>query len=369
MAAVSKTGAFLRIENVTKQFDGKLAVNDISLSIEQGEFFALLGPSGCGKTTLLRMLAGFEQPSAGRIVIDGADMTRVPPYERPVNMMFQSYALFPHMTVAQNVGFGLRQDGLDRGIIRDRVGEMLDLVQISALAGRKPSRLSGGEKQRVALARALVKQPKLLLLDEPLGALDRKLREQTQFELVRIQRQVGITFVVVTHDQDEAMSMATRIAVMESGKLRQVGTPGQIYETPNSRFVADFIGAVNMFSGKVTGHESGMLTVASPETGCVIEIANTEPVPAGTEVAVAVRPEKISLARTAPEGDLANSVRGTLRDIAYLGEISIYRVELPSGATIRVSLLNAERLAGPGFARDENVWLSWSAAAGVLLRQ
>ncbi len=284
----------LSVERVTKSFGTVAAVDDVSLAVGSGEFFALLGPSGCGKTTLLRLLAGFEAPDTGRILIDGIDMTGVPPYARPVNMMFQSYALFPHMSVAQNVGFGLRQEGLAKTAIGQRVAAMLDLVQMGDFAARKPSELSGGQKQRVALARALVKEPKLLLLDEPLAALDRKLREQTQFELVRIQEQVGVTFIVVTHDQAEAMTMASRIAVMDAGRLRQIGSPSEVYEAPNSRFVADFIGAVNLLSGSSREIAAGQLVIDTPTAGTLRVVGAAVP---GATVTIALRPEKISLAR------------------------------------------------------------------------
>jgi putrescine transport system ATP-binding protein len=354
----------LVVDRVTKRFGALAAVDDLSLSVGAGEFFALLGPSGCGKTTLLRLLAGFEMPDAGRILIDGVDMTGVPPYARPVNMMFQSYALFPHMSVAQNVGFGLRQEKLPRAAIRERVAAMLGLVQMSALADRRPSQLSGGQKQRVALARALVKQPKLLLLDEPLAALDRKLREQTQFELVRIQQRVGVTFIVVTHDQAEAMTMASRIAVMDGGRLRQVGAPGEVYEAPNSRFVADFIGSVNLLSGTLRAAESGRLVVETPAAG-MLRVAG-DGLPPGAAVTIALRPEKIALGRT-PLSGAGNRHEGVVREIAYLGGLSLYRVELPSGAVLRVSRPNMARLAGPDFARGEPVFLSWPDDAGVLL--
>jgi putrescine transport system ATP-binding protein len=332
----------LLVERVSKRFGALAAVDDLSLSVGAGEFFALLGPSGCGKTTLLRLLAGFEMPEAGRILIDGIDMTGVPPYARPVNMMFQSYALFPHMSVAQNVGFGLRQEKLARAAIRERVAAMLELVQMSALA---------------------VKQPKLLLLDEPLAALDRKLREQTQFELVRIQQRVGITFIVVTHDQAEAMTMASRIGVMDGGRLRQIGAPGEIYEAPNSRFVADFIGAVNLLSGAARAVEPGRLVVDTQAAG-MLRVAG-EARPQGAAVTIALRPEKIALGR-APLPGAENRHEGVVREIAYLGGLSLYRVELPSGAVLRVSLPNATRLAG-GFARGERVFLSWPEDAGVVL--
>jgi putrescine transport system ATP-binding protein len=354
----------LLVDRVSKRFGGVAAVDDVSLTVAGGEFFALLGPSGCGKTTLLRLLAGFETPDAGRILIDGVDMTGVPPYARPVNMMFQSYALFPHMDVRENVAFGLRQEGAARAAIRERVAAMLDLVQMAALARRKPSQLSGGQKQRVALARALVKQPKLLLLDEPLAALDRKLREHTQFELMRVQERVGVTFIVVTHDQAEAMTMASRIAVMERGRLRQVGTPGEVYEAPSSRFVADFVGAVNLLAGQVREASGGSLVIDSPAIGGfrVRGLA----LPPGAAITVALRPEKIALGR-APGADGDNRHEGVVREITYLGGLSLYRVELPSGALLRVSLPNTARLAGPPFARGERVHLAWPAEAGVVL--
>jgi putrescine transport system ATP-binding protein len=355
--------AHLVVDRVTKRFGAVVAVDDVSLTVVGGERFALLGPSGCGKTTLLRLLAGFETPDAGRILIDDVDMTGVPPYARPVNMMFQSYALFPHMNVAQNVGFGLRQEGVAKAAIRERVGAMLDLVQMADLAARKPSQLSGGQKQRVALARALVKQPKLLLLDEPLAALDRKLREQTQLELVRIQERVGVTFIVVTHDQAEAMTMASRIAVMDSGRLRQIGTPGEVYEAPISRFVADFIGAVNLLAGRVREASDGILTVDSPTIGGFRVRGSARPPGA---VTVALRPEKIALGRV-PQAGGDNRHEGVVREVAYLGSLSLYRIELPSGALLRVSLPNTVRLAGPPFARGERVHLSWPAEAGMVL--
>jgi putrescine transport system ATP-binding protein len=373
---------YVRIEGVTKRFGPATAVDDVSISIYRGEFFALLGPSGCGKTTLLRMLAGFDTPDEGRILIDGADMAAVPPYERPVNMMFQSYALFPHMTVEGNVAYGLKQERLPRAEIRDRVGAVLDLVEMGQFAGRKPHQLSGGQRQRVALARALVKQPKLLLLDEPLAALDRKLRERTQFELVRIQERVGITFVVVTHDQEEAMTMASRLAVMEKGRVRQLGTPAEVYETPSSRFVADFIGSVNLFVGRVAaaqpggGGGGGLVEVAVPDLGGArIAVAgdNADSVAPGAEVAVAVRPEKIALA---PAGGVAaagqgalNRLAGTVSEIGYLGQISIVHVELPNGTVLRASVANAHRVSEPPFARGDAVVLSFAPESAVLLTE
>ena len=364
MDAVTAPSSHLRLEGVAKRFQagGAAAVDGVSLDIAAGEFFALLGPSGCGKTTLLRLLAGFETPDAGRILIDGADMAEVPPYRRPVNMMFQSYALFPHMTVAQNVGFGLKQDRLPRAEIVQRVAAMLELVRLAALAGRKPHQLSGGERQRVALARALAQEPKLVLLDEPLAALDRKLREETRFELVRIQQRVGITFLMVTHDQEEAMSMASRIAVMSQGRIVQLGSPQEIYESPATRFVADFIGGINLFAGRVSGDEGGLLLVDCAEAGGRLVVAHRALAP-GSEVAVALRPEKIALA---PAEALANRLQGTVRAMADRGEASTYEIELPTGKMLRVSASNTDR-RGRVYAPGEAVALGWDPAAAIVL--
>jgi putrescine transport system ATP-binding protein len=356
--------SYLRIEGVVKRFapGAAAAVDGVSLDIAAGEFFALLGPSGCGKTTLLRLLAGFETPDAGCILIDGVDMAGVPPYRRPVNMMFQSYALFPHMTAAENVGFGLRQDRLPKAEIAARVAAMLDLVKLGPLARRKPHQLSGGERQRVALARALAQEPKLVLLDEPLAALDRKLREETRFELVRIQQRVGVTFLMVTHDQEEAMSMASRIAVMSGGRIVQLGAPQQIYEEPASRFVADFIGAVNLFAGRVAGAAAGFLHVDSTEAGTTLVVEHA-PLPAGSEVAIAVRPEKITLA---PASTAPNRLAGRVRGAAYRGEASTYEVELASGKLLRVTLPNTGRRT-EGYATGQGVMLAFAPAAAVVL--
>jgi putrescine transport system ATP-binding protein len=358
---------YLRIDGITKSFGEVVAVDNVSLDIARGEFFALLGPSGCGKTTLLRMLAGLETPDAGRIVIDGVDMTETPPYARPVNMMFQSYALFPHMSVAQNIAFGLRQDGMAKPAMRQRVAEMLDLVQMPALAGRRPHQLSGGQRQRVALARALAKQPKLLLLDEPLAALDRKLREQTQFELMQIQERIGITFIIVTHDQAEAMTMASRLAVMDHGTLRQVGGPREVYEAPASRFVADFIGAVNLLKARVVDKVGDRLVLDSPDCGTLMSDGG-DGVALGEAVTLALRPEKIVLDRTAPDAP-HNRVQGTLREAAYLGGLSIYRIELETGIVLRATRPNTERLAAPDFVRDQPVWVTWSPSAATILAE
>ncbi len=363
---------YIRIEKVTKKFGDFIAVDEVSLKIYQGEIFCLLGASGCGKTTLLRMLAGFEEPTAGKIWIDGADMAGIPPYKRPVNMMFQSYALFPHMTVEQNVGFGLKQDRLPRGEIKDRVNAILELVKMTQFAGRKPHQLSGGQRQRVALARSLVKQPKLLLLDEPLGALDKKLREHTQFELVNIQEKLGVTFVVVTHDQEEAMTLASRIGVMNHGEIVQVGTPGDIYEYPISRFVADFVGSVNMFEGTLVEDEPDYVRVDSKELGGHFYVNHGVSAPPDATVWVALRPEKIVISREAPEGeDGDNRVRGVVKEIAYLGDVSVYLVRLESGRMVRITRPNMRRQSA-AFDRitwDEEVWLAWDASSPVVVTQ
>jgi putrescine transport system ATP-binding protein len=363
---------YVRIEKVTKKFGDFIAVDDVSLNIYRGEIFCLLGASGCGKTTLLRMLAGFEEPTRGQLWIDGVDMTGIPPYERPVNMMFQSYALFPHMTVEQNVAFGLKQDRLPRAEIKDRVAAMLELVKMGSFAGRKPHQLSGGQRQRVALARSLVKQPKLLLLDEPLGALDRKLREHTQFELVNIQEKLGVTFIVVTHDQEEAMTLASRIGVMNQGEIVQVGTPSDIYEYPTSRFVADFIGSVNMFEGTLVEDEPDYVRVAAPELGGAFYVNHGVSAPPHSKVWVALRPEKIFISREKPEGDEDNRVQGVVAEIAYLGELSVYLVRLATGRNVRVTQPNTRRQAAVSAERitwDEPVWLSWDASSPVVVTQ
>jgi putrescine transport system ATP-binding protein len=367
--AADRASAHLVIEAVVKRFPDAPApaVDGVSLELGTGEFFALLGPSGCGKTTLLRMLAGFERPDAGRILIDGQDMAAVPPYARPTNMMFQSYALFPHMSVADNVAFGLRQDKRPRAEIEARVKAMLDLVKLGPLARRKPGQLSGGEKQRVALARALIKEPKLLLLDEPLTALDRKLREETRFELVRIQQRVGITFLLVTHDQEEAMSMASRIAVMDRGKIAQMGPPAEVYERPANRFVAGFLGAVNLLGARVMRSESGVATLASEEAGADLAVAHGGALAPGAAVTVAVRPEKLLLGSTANPA-WANSLAGTVRGIAYRGEASDVEIELANGKLMRATLANADPQARAALAVGQKVFLGWRREAGVVLQ-
>lgn len=361
-----KAKPYITLENVTKSFGSTVAVRNVSLSIYQGELFSLLGGSGCGKTTLLRLLAGFEKPTTGRLFIDGVDVTDVPAYERPVNMMFQSYALFPHMTVAQNIAFGLKQERLPAKIIRERVMEGLDLVQMSAFAMRKPHQLSGGQRQRVALVRSLVKQPKLLLLDEPLAALDKRLREQTQFELVNIQERVGITFIMVTHDQEEAMTMSSRIGVMEEGRIRQIGAPHDIYEFPNSRFVAEFIGTINIFEGVVAEDEPDHILIESEAAGCQLYVTHSAAVPVGAQVAVAVRPEKVMISTKQPP-ETRNCTKGIVRDIAYLGDISIYYVELPSGKVIQATLPNLLRLSERDVQWEDEIYLYWRPENGVVL--
>ena len=359
--------AYIRIEHVTKKFGGFLAVNDVSLDIYRGELFSLLGPSGCGKSTLLRMLAGLEIPTEGKILIDGQDMTKVPPYERPVNMMFQSYALFPHMSVEKNVAFGLRQDNMSEGEIETRVKEMLDLVQLSGFAKRKPTQLSGGQRQRVALARSLAKYPKLLLLDEPLAALDKKLREQTQFELMNIQEKTGVTFIVVTHDQEEAMTLSTRIAVMNEGVIQQIGTPSEVYEFPKTRYIADFVGSINLFEGEVTeSPDPEHVTVRSNEAGVEFHLDSFEQLSVGTRIAVAIRPEKIAITKEKPEQE-ENACRGKVDEIAYQGSLNIYQVELPTGKMVRVTTPNLTRTAQRPIDWDEEVWLCWGTHAGVVL--
>ena len=357
--------AYIRIESVSKRFGNFVAVNNVSLKVYKGEIFCLLGGSGCGKTTLLRMLAGFEQPSAGSVFIDGQDMAGIPPYERPVNMMFQSYAIFPHMSVAGNVAFGLEQEKLPRAEIDRRVAEILDIVKLGEYAKRKPHQLSGGQRQRVALARSLVKRPKLLLLDEPLGALDRKLREHTQFELLSIQEKLGVTFVVVTHDQEEAMTLSTRVGVMNRGEIVQVGTPRQIYEFPASRFVADFIGSVNLFEGQLTEDEQDHVRVRCEGLAAPVYVDHGMSAPPLALCWVAVRPEKIVLSRKPPAGT-DNWAHGTIHDIAYLGDMSVFVVRLDSGREVRVTQANRTRKPEEQFAWDEAVYLGWDASSPVV---
>ncbi len=361
---------YVRIEKITKKFGEFVAVDDVSLNIYRGEIFCLLGGSGCGKTTLLRMMAGFEIPTAGSIWIDGVDVTSMPPYERPVNMMFQSYALFPHMSVRKNVAFGLMQDKLPKSEVDDRVGEILKLVRMEQYADRAPHQLSGGQRQRVALARALVKRPKLLLLDEPLAALDRKLREHTQFELLNIQETLGVTFVVVTHDQEEAMTLASRIGVMNHGEIIQVGTPSDIYEYPNSRFVADFVGSVNMFEGRLIEDEPDYVRVASDELGGTFHVGHGVSAAPHAIVWVALRPEKIQVSRDRPDGGADNRVQGVVSEIAYRGDQSVYLVRLAGGRQVRVTQPNTMRQgAGERIRWDDAVWLSWDSSSPVVVTQ
>ncbi|MYM40579.1 ABC transporter ATP-binding protein [Duganella qianjiadongensis] len=372
-AAAGAGQPFLLIRDLVKDFDGVRAVNDVSVEINKGEIFALLGSSGCGKSTLLRMLAGFETPTSGQIQLAGQDIIAVPPYQRPINMMFQSYALFPHLSVWDNIAFGLRRDGLPKDEIAARVEQMLKLVQLSTYAKRKPHQLSGGQQQRVALARSLAKRPQLLLLDEPLGALDKKLREQTQMELVGIIEEVGVTCVMVTHDQDEAMSMATRIAVMSEGRILQVGAPGEIYETPNCRFVADFIGSVNMFEGSVSADQPDHVIIDTPEGQHYITHGITGTL--GMPVSVAVRPEKISLQQQAPTQEQRahavehgyNCVQGVITALAYFGNETHYHLRLDSGKLLKVSRTNAARHEDAVLERDQRVFAWWDGADVVVL--
>jgi putrescine transport system ATP-binding protein len=357
---------YVRIESVRKEFDGFVAVDDVSLSIRQGEIFALLGASGCGKSTLLRMLAGFERPTAGAISIDGAPMEGLPPYQRPTNMMFQSYALFPHMTVEQNVAFGLQQEKMAKADINRRVADMLALVQMGKFAKRKPHQLSGGQQQRVALARSLAKGPKLLLLDEPMGALDKKLRSQMQLELVNIIEKQGVTCVMVTHDQEEAMTMAHRIAIMDAGRIRQVGSPDEVYEQPNSRFTAGFIGSVNLLEGKIVDDEKDHITIGSPDVEGRIYVGHGVTGFEGMDVALALRPEKVRIQRDEPEQP-HNKVRGVIEDIAYFGSHSVYHVRLASGKKLMVNTINAKRWDSENLTWNDQVWLSWGELAGVVL--
>jgi putrescine transport system ATP-binding protein len=356
----------IRIEGVSKSFGSIKPVDRVSLSIYEKEFFSLLGPSGCGKTTLLRMLAGFERPDAGEIYIDNINVNQTPAYRLPINMVFQSYALFPHMSVEANVGFELRRCGWPLRRIHDRVREMLDLVHLSSLARRRPDALSGGQRQRVALARALASEPKVLLLDEPLGALDKGLREKTQFELVNIQEKVGATFIMVTHDQEEAMTMSSRIGVMEQGQIRQVGTPGEVYEYPNSLSVARFIGSINFFEGMIVGEEGPHARVQCAHLEHDLLVGATSAAPVGVHVSVAVRPEKIVLAQH-PFSATHNTARGIVKDIAYLGDVSVYHIQLDSGKMVMATQPNLVRLAERPITWDSHVFLRWSAENSLIL--
>jgi len=352
----------LCIEGVTKRFGGFIAVHHLSLDIYEGEFFALLGPSGCGKTTLLRLIAGFEQVDTGRLLLDGVDLASVPPHRRAVNMMFQSYALFPHLNVESNIAFGLKQEGLATPEIVRRVTEMLALVKLEGFGRRKPDELSGGQRQRVALARSLVKRPRVLLLDEPMAALDKKLRGETQFELMELQRRLGLTFIIVTHDQSEAMTVADRIGVMDGGRLMQAAPPADVYERPNSRWVADFVGDVNLFEGRLGDDGQSVEGTAAGR----LRVAATGGAKLGATVWVAVRPEKVSITRDPPSGAPDNCFAATVADIGYLGGVSIYKLRIGDGSQVRAVVTNiggAER----GVAVDDKVWLSWPPAAAIVL--
>ena len=358
---------FIQIENVSKDFDGFMAVRNVNLDIYQGELFSILGGSGCGKTTLLRILAGFERPTSGRILIDGVDMTEVPPYERPVNMMFQSYAIFPHLSVENNVAYGLKKEGMPKSEIRTRVADMLELVQMTEFARRKPSQLSGGQRQRIALARALVKRPKVLLLDEPLAALDKKLREHTQFELMDIQDQTGVTFIIVTHDQEEAMTLSTRIVVMHDGRFIQSGTPKEIYEYPVNRYVADFFGTINLFEGTVSQIDDATVTVECEGVNAAIRAQSAEQMSLAEPLTLAVRPEKISITKEPPEPDVAAALRGVVWDLGYYGNLSIYRIKTDAGMVVQVSAQNRVRSAERTLEWDDVVYLSWDIQSSVVL--
>jgi len=364
---LSAGDGFLRTDQLVKRFDGVAAVDDVSLSIHKGEIFALLGSSGCGKSTLLRMLAGFEKPTSGAVFLDGVDIASFPPYERPINMMFQSYALFPHLTVWDNIAFGLKREGMPKPEIEARVQEMLKLVQLEAFAKRKPHQLSGGQQQRVALARSLAKRPQLLLLDEPLGALDKKLRERTQFELVNILESVGVTCVMVTHDQEEAMAMASRIAVMSHGRVLQVGTPKEIYEHPNCRFVADFIGNVNMLEGELTLDEADRCEVTTDQG--VVSVGHGISGTLGMAVAIAVRPEKIHIAKARPPGVGSNLFTGKVREIAYFGSYNTFIVEATGGRTLKITETNTTRHDSDTITWDDQVFFWWDGSAPVVLTQ
>ena len=358
---------FIHIKGLSKHFGDFVAVDKVNLEIGKGELFSILGGSGCGKSTLLRMLAGLEVPTSGSIEIDGTDITRMAPYDRPVNMMFQSYAIFPHMNVARNVGYGLRKDGVGKAEIEKRVDQILELVQLSEYKTRKPDQLSGGQRQRVALARALIKRPKVLLLDEPLAALDKKLRERTQFELMNIQYELGITFIVVTHDQEEAMTLSTRIAVMDKGRFQQVGTPKEVYEFPTNRFVANFIGTINTFEGVVTVVEEDKIQAYCDEAGETLTALGRQLVEVGQTIGVAVRPEKIFVSKERPDKQEDVCIQGVVDDLGYLGNRSLYRIKLGNGRIVQVSSQNRRRSVTRFLEWGDKVWISWTARSAVVL--
>jgi putrescine transport system ATP-binding protein len=363
----------LRVDAVVKKFGGFHAVDRLSLDIRAGEFFALLGPSGCGKTTLLRMLAGFETPDEGRILLDGKDIAQVLPHQRPVNMMFQNYALFPHLSVGDNIAFGLKRAGMPRSQIDIRVAEMVALVRLEGLEKRKPDQLSGGQKQRVALARSLARRPQVLLLDEPLAALDKKLRESTQLELMELQRRLGMTFIIVTHDQEEAMTVADRIGVMQAGRLEQVAAPRELYEAPVSRWIAEFVGDVNIFEGEIGSREGGRLTILTREAGTILVAEPRQPVDK-TMVCVAIRPEKVKLSRRGPASDALNArpvnrLEGVITDVSYLGGLTTYKVKLDGGAILRSSIANTARLDVDAYSAGQRVMAWFTPDDGVVLEQ
>jgi putrescine transport system ATP-binding protein len=352
----------LRIDAVVKKFGRFKAVDRLSLDIRAGEFFALLGPSGCGKTTLLRMIAGFETPDEGRILLDGKDIARVLPHRRPVNMMFQNYALFPHLTVRDNIAFGLKRAGMARAEMDKRVAGLAALLKLQGLEKRRPDQLSGGQKQRVALARALARRPQVLLLDEPLAALDKKLRESTQLELMELQRRLGMTFIIVTHDQEEAMTVAHRIGVMDGGRIEQVATPRELYEAPNSRWIAEFVGDVNVFEGEVASREAGRLTISTKDAGAIVAAEPRQPI-TNTAICVAIRPEKVKLSRRGPVSDAGNAhainrLEGIITEVNYLGGLTTYKVKLDSGAVLRSSMANTARLEFDAYMASQRV-VAW----------
>ena len=363
----------LRIEAVVKRFGSFRAVDGVSLDIRAGEFFALLGPSGCGKTTLLRMLAGFETPDEGRILLEGRDIARALPHQRPINMMFQNYALFPHLTVRDNIAFGLKRAGMGRADIDARVAEMIALVKLDGLEQRKPDQLSGGQKQRVALARSLARRPRMLLLDEPLAALDKKLRESTQLELMELQRRLGMTFIIVTHDQEEAMTVAGRIGVMDAGRLDQVATPRELYEAPSSRWIAEFVGDVNLFDGQVELRERGRLTISTRDAGMIVVAEPDRPI-TKTVVSVAIRPEKVKLSRRGPAPDAVasqaiNRLEGVVTDVSYLGGLTTYKVKLDSGLILRSSMANTARIDIDAYSLSQRVVAWFTPDDCVVLEQ